>query len=161
MPSPKGAAFASDSFKLIRRKSSMSDLTPDLTRRALLGAFTEADADHSGFVSRTELTLVLANIGVELKNPADDIDELFATMDVDGDGTLDVVEFVAKFEPAIKRKSLSLVMGKMDLDAIMRETFDKMLADARRQPLLHGGARGLPGVLLQEIPRVQVAHEAV
>ena len=52
---------------------------------------------------------------------------------VDGDGKLDVGEFVAKFQPAINRKTLTLVMGKMDLDAIMRETFDKMLADARDQ----------------------------
>ncbi|KAJ1478758.1 hypothetical protein T484DRAFT_1960368 [Baffinella frigidus] len=132
MAPPRGAALASESFKLIRRKSSLADLTPELTRKALLEAFAEADADHSGFVDRSELAGVLAKIGVQLQNPADDVEAIFEALDMDGDGTVDVAEFCAKFEPAIKRGGSSM-MGKMDLDNIMKETFDKMLGNARDQ----------------------------
>ena len=132
MAPPRGAAFASDSFKMIRRKSSVSDLTPELTRRALMDAFAEADKDHSGFVDRDELTKVLQTIGVVMANPNEDIDALFEALDIDGDGTIDTLEFATKFEPAIRFKGLSL-MGKMDLDVIMKETFDKMLVEARDQ----------------------------
>mmetsp|Transcript_42806 Transcript_42806/g.97358 ORF Transcript_42806/g.97358 Transcript_42806/m.97358 type:complete len:272 (+) Transcript_42806:166-981(+) len=131
MAPPRGAAFASDSFKLIRRKSSVSDLSPELARRALMDAFAEADKDASGFIDRAELVGVIQKMGVHMQNPTDDIDALFEALDIDGDGSIDVVEFCTKFEPAIKRDHG--VMGKMDVDVVMKETFDKMLVDARDQ----------------------------
>jgi hypothetical protein len=132
MAPPKGMAMASESFKLIRRKSSVSDLTPELTRKALMETFREVDEDGSGFVDKGELTRVLSTIGVHMDNPLEDVDAIFEAMDMDGDGTIDTQEFCSRFEPAIKRCG-SQALGKMDLDSIMKETFDKMLEDARDQ----------------------------
>jgi len=117
---------------MIRRKSSLSDLTEALTRTALRHAFEDADKDSSGFVCRQELMGVLETIGVEMQNPTDDMEALFEAMDIDGDGTIDVSEFISKFEPAIKRGG-STIMAKMDLATVMKETFDAMLGEERDQ----------------------------
>jgi len=125
--------MAADSFKLMRRKSSaVSDLSSDAMRIALIGVFTEADKDSSGSLDRPQLTGLLSSLGVQLLNPIEDIDAIFEAVDTDGDGNISTVEFCTKFEPAIKRLGSSM-MGKMDLDIIMKETFDKMLVDARDQ----------------------------
>jgi hypothetical protein len=110
----------------------MSDLTSDLARQALLDAFRDADKDGSGFVELGELTQVLSTIGVEMQNPADDMAALFEAMDINEDGQIDVAEFISKFEPAIKRGG-STMMGRMDLEFVMKETFDEMLVEAREQ----------------------------
>jgi len=123
-------ALASDSFT--RRKSAMCDLSPALTRQALLEAFAEEDTDGSGFVDREELAKVVQSIGVEMQNPTDDMEALFETMDIDANGRIDVTEFITNFEPAMKRGG-STPMGQMDLAAIMKQTFDAMLLDARDQ----------------------------
>ena len=110
----------------------MCDLSPALTRQALLEAFAEEDADASGFIDREELAKVVQTIGVEMQNPTDDMEALFETMDIDANGRIDVAEFMSKFEPAIKRGG-STTMGQMDLATIMKQTFDAILVDARDQ----------------------------
>jgi len=137
MGPPRGLATAADSFtkthgSMTRTKSAVSDLTSDLARQALLDAFKEADTDASGFVDLEELKQVLQTLGVEMQNPAADMAALFEAMDIDGDGHIDVVEFISKFEPAIKRGG-STMMGRMDLEFVMKETFDEMLVEAREQ----------------------------
>ncbi|KAJ1469786.1 hypothetical protein T484DRAFT_1981513 [Baffinella frigidus] len=133
MAPPRGMAMAGDNFKIQRRKSSVCDLDSHATRRALMEAFAAADTNASGFVDREELTRVLTKIEVHMQNPAEDIDAIFEAFDVDGDGAINVAEFCAKFEPAIERNGCTMMGGKMDLDSIMKETFDKMLVDARDQ----------------------------
>ncbi|KAJ1467284.1 hypothetical protein T484DRAFT_3631608 [Baffinella frigidus] len=112
-----------------RPKSSECDPRQTLIRRALIEAFAEADTNASGFVDREELTSVLTNSGLHALPPPHDIDAIFEALDLDGDGAINVVEFCAKFEPAIERSGCTVMGGKMDLDCIMKETFDKMLAE--------------------------------
>ncbi|KAJ1469518.1 hypothetical protein T484DRAFT_2165165 [Baffinella frigidus] len=120
-------------FKIQRRRSSECELTPQLTRRALMAVFAVADTNASGFVDREELTRVLTILEVRMHNPAEDIDALFEAFDVDGDGAISIVEFCTKFEPAIERSGCKMMGSKMDFDRIMKETFAKMLVDARDQ----------------------------
>ncbi|KAJ1466915.1 hypothetical protein T484DRAFT_1860308 [Baffinella frigidus] len=133
MAPPRSMAMAEDNFKIQRRRSSECDLDSHATRRALMEAFAAADTNASGFVDREELTRVLTKTEVHMQNPAEDIDAIFEAFDVDGDGAINVVDVCAKFEPAIERNGCTMMGGKMDLDSIMKETFDKMLVDARDQ----------------------------
>ncbi len=66
----------------------------DLNR--LKGAFNRFDDDRSGTIDRQEFEQLLATIGADMSD--DEIDEGFATIDVDGSGQIEFDEFVDWWE---------------------------------------------------------------
>ena len=125
---------AEDNPKLRRRASSVSEITPELTRRALMAVFSEVDKDGSGFVDREELTRVLSILEVDMPNPADDVDALFEAIDLDCSGSIDVFEFCSKFEPnfaAAIQRSGATDIARLNIDCIFKATFEAMLSNAR------------------------------
>ena len=56
-------------------------------------AFRVFDKEGNGFISTTELSLVMQNIGDVLSE--EETDELIAEADIDGDGNVNYEEFVA------------------------------------------------------------------
>ncbi|XP_066930098.1 uncharacterized protein [Clytia hemisphaerica] len=54
-------------------------------------AFKMFDKDQNGFIDKEELKLVMASLGEQLTD--DEIQEMMAEADLDGDGTIDYNEF--------------------------------------------------------------------
>lgn len=73
--------------------------------------FERLDSDHSGFLEKNELAIVLAEWGKsiidELKiDTTADIDELLSKVDVNGDGKLSLLEFVPLFDACIAKSGV-------------------------------------------------------
>ena len=114
----------------------MSDKLSEEMQADLRELFSLADADNSGVLSTKELRWVMNSIG---RNPTEvELAEIVTQMDTDGNGTLDVNEF------------MSLMARKFKEADTMEEVLESFKARARstrrapaRTPLLL--IRNLPG----------------
>lgn len=73
--------------------------THKATTQHLLALLEEIDTDQSGYISTEELATAMQNPGVmtyfnALQVETRDISQLVYLLDKDGDGTIDIVEFV-------------------------------------------------------------------
>ena len=73
--------------------------------------FERLDSDHSGFLEKNELAIVLAEWGKSIINELKidttaDIDELLSKVDVNGDGKLSLLEFVPLFDVCIAKSGV-------------------------------------------------------
>ena len=73
--------------------------------------FKSLDTDNSGFLEKPELTVVLMEWASTCKSQTDiDVEaactELIASVDVNGDGKLDLLEFVVIFESTMASKGV-------------------------------------------------------
>jgi len=73
--------------------------------------FERLDSDHSGFLEKNELAIVLAEWGKSIINELKidttaDIDELLSKVDVNGDGKLSLLEFVPLFDACIAKSGV-------------------------------------------------------
>ncbi|CAB4057320.1 CALM [Lepeophtheirus salmonis] len=88
------------------------DLLTELQQAEFKEAFDEFDKDGSGTISTKELLLVMRSIG---QNPTEDeILEMVMESDLNGDGTIDFLEFVEM----MKKKS-----SETDQTEDLREAF--------------------------------------
>merc|ERR1711874_225224 len=73
-------------LELIQRKYDALCVDDDMRE-----AFRVFDMDGDGFITRTELTYAMENIGLNMSK--DEVEALVEEMDLDGDGVIDYREF--------------------------------------------------------------------
>uniref|UniRef100_A0A7S0NAJ9 EF-hand domain-containing protein n=1 Tax=Hanusia phi TaxID=3032 RepID=A0A7S0NAJ9_9CRYP len=131
---PQFSRLTSDgSAAVVRRTSSVGQNCDMYTIRLQINqAFQEADKDGSGHLSKQELLKVLESLNITLQNPIDDMDVIFDTLDANHSGHIDLDEWGACFEPAIKRFAIA-PDAKMDMEDLMKVTFAGILEDAKKE----------------------------
>jgi hypothetical protein len=87
-------SHVSNKGSIVKHKS--SDLTEE-QKHEVQEAFNHFDADASGTIDASELTIAMRTLGVEPEK--EDVDKMIADIDTDGSGTIEIAEFMEMMAP--------------------------------------------------------------
>jgi len=132
MPPPAFGRVSSDPDSGFKRTQSQNcDATT--MRLRIKEAFKATDVDGSGEVDKEELSAVLKTLQIDLKDPVNDIEVIFQFLDKDKRDGISEEEWCEAFEPAIYRATVIHGQKKMDFEDLLKDTFNLVLEDARKE----------------------------
>jgi len=116
----------------LERSGSTRSVTADGIRKNVMDAFAEVDVDGNGVIDKQELTVAIRQkLGMQLANPIDDIDVIFATVDDNHNGVIDTNEFIKMLEPVLIRNEKQ--NSQMEIEEVLRQVFQGYLNDAKNE----------------------------
>jgi len=118
--------FREGILKLLTKNTSILDTTGiNLVSKISLTveeAFRKYDKDNSGSIDKSELALLLSDLGCEVSDAS--IEELFKTLDSDNNGSIDLAEFSVWYTGSKERLRAAVITQFKKFDAEKGEAFE-------------------------------------
>jgi len=95
-------------------------------------AFDAVDADGNGVLDKGELMNALkGHLQMQLEDPINDVDVIFAAVDSNNNGTIEIEEFVSMLDPLLKANDEKHII--MEIEEVMRIVFTNYLSQAKAE----------------------------